>query len=267
MALVGIVAGGIGFPCGQCVQAFHAWNRDLFETGALNSFDSYLRHINWWNMMEITFGAISGFFLAAGLWLNRQLISDAETDDEEVAEISPAWESVLFACHVFLLVSSEFLSMRILSLYQAFGLILCALPLMGVMGGRYWPYLFALPIVAVPIAGKTLRQLSYENSEVETLSGWIMFVIVPIAVALTAALWLAHLGKQGQTSRQFARIGLIITTWLYFCLNFAFFRNPWPWAEWTGRTPSGIIFIVCSLSLTLAAVCVRARLRAKAKLT
>ena len=43
-----------------------------------------------------------------------------------------------------------------------------------------------------------------------------------------------------------ARIGLPVAVWLYFGLNFAFFRIPWPWKEWTGRTPSGIIFFVCA---------------------
>jgi hypothetical protein len=130
---------------------------------------------------------------------------------------------------------------------------------MGVMGGRYWPYLYALPIVAVPIAGKTLRELAYKSTDVATMTGWITFLVVPLAVAMTAALWLAHMGKRGQTSRQFASTGLVVATWLYFGLNFAFFRVPWPWNDWTGRTPSGIIFLICSVSLTLAAVCVDTR--------
>jgi hypothetical protein len=127
-------------------------------------------------------------------------------------------------------------------------------PFIGVLGGRYWPYLFALPIVAVPIAGKTLRELAYNNAEISKPAGWVLYVAIPLAAMLTAALWLAHKGKQGQTSRPLASVGLLLTTWLYFGLNFAFFRVPWPWQEWTGRTPSGIIFMVCALSLTVAAV-------------
>jgi len=45
-----------------------------------------------------------------------------------------------------------------------------------------------------------------------------------------------------------------LVTWLYFGLNFEFFRLPWPWQAWTGRTPSAIIFFVCSLALTAAAL-------------
>ena len=259
MALAGVIAGGIGFPCGQCVQAIHAWNIELFENGALSRFSSYLQYVNWWNMMEITFGAISGFVLAAGLWWNQRLISAEPVGEEERFEIPPAWEFVLFACHLFFLAASEFLPIRILGVYQAYGLILCALPLMGVMGGRYWPYLGALPVVAAPIAAKTLRELSYKNAVVEPATGWALLVAAPLAAALAAALWFARQGRRGRTSHQFARIGLLLAVWLYFALNFAFFRVPWPWAEWTGRTPSGLIFLACAVALTLAAIFVQPR--------
>ncbi|MCA9221277.1 MAG: hypothetical protein KDA71_13180 [Planctomycetales bacterium] len=187
------------------------------------------------------------------------MIAAPEAADEETVEITPGWEFALVASHVFLLVVSEFTSTPTVEEYQAFGLIMCAIPLLGVTGGRYWPYLCALPVVAVPIAGKTLRQLSYENTEIPVATGWFLLVAAPLAISLVAALWLARQGKRGQTSRQFARVGLLAATWLYFGLNFAFFRYPWPWGEWTGRTPSGIIFIACALALTLAALFVGSR--------
>jgi len=79
-------------------------------------------------------------------------------------------------------------------------------------------------------------------------------VVIPLVVTLGLALWLARKGREGQTSRTFARIGLLAAVWLYFGLNFAFFRVPWPWKEWTGRTPSAIIFFVCAVCLSAAAV-------------
>jgi hypothetical protein len=252
MAFTGMLAGGLGFSLGQCVQAFHAWNPERFQAGLLGRLDPYM---NWWNMMEISFGAIFGGLLAAGLWLNRHKIAQDAPRDEVV--ISPPWEFVLLAAHLFLLVNAEFLGIPVLALFLQFGLLMALFPFVGVLGGRYWPYLFALPIVAVPIAGKTLRELAYNNAEISKPAGWILYVAIPLAVMLTAALWLAHKGKQGQTSHPLASVGLLLTTWLYFGLNFAFFRVPWPWQEWTGRTPSGIIFMICTLSLTAAAVVLR----------
>ena len=57
LAVVGFIAGGIGFSTGQCVQAFHAWNPELFRQGPFGSIEPYM---NWWNMMETTFGLILG---------------------------------------------------------------------------------------------------------------------------------------------------------------------------------------------------------------
>ncbi len=69
------------------------------------------------------------------------------------------------------------------------------------------------------------------------------------------AFLILHHAKRRQPKRyHFARIGLLLCTWMYFLLNYAFFRFPWPWAEWTGRTPNGIIFTVCAVGLTLAAL-------------
>jgi hypothetical protein len=42
--------------------------------------------------------------------------------------------------------------------------------------------------------------------------------------------------------------------WLYFGLNFAVFQFPWPWAEWTARTPNALVFLVCAAGLTWLAL-------------
>jgi hypothetical protein len=329
LAFVGFIAGGLGFSLGQCVQAVHAWNPEVFivveepapeeETEEVDDAESppeesldndtespaepvtenredadleenslepaaddsdktesspesvapswrrlsrrilvKLTHkANWWNLMEITFGAIWGAVMALGLWLNRHLIAHPKIEDEVEPEIPPGWEFVLFAVHFSLIVGAEFSGDRLLVFYYlSFGLVMSTLPLMGIMGGRYWPYLFALPMVAVPIAGKTLLAMVY-RSEPPFMSpneGWGYLIALPLGVSLIAAFWLAMLGRKGQSSRTFARLGLLLTTWLYFGLNFAFFQVPWPWEEWTGRTHSGVIFIVFSICLTLAAL-------------
>ena len=254
MAIAGFIAGGIGFPSGQAIQALNAWNPEFFRTGVLSWLEPVLPYMNWWNMMEITFGAVAGFFLAVGLWFNRHMIQETEESDEPT-EISPGWEFTLLICHVYFLVGSGFFAVATLSEYQSFGLILCAIPLIGVVGGRYWPYLCALPVAAVPIAGKTLLNLSYQSTDTAIVTGWVLYVIIPMTLSLVLALWLANLGRRGQKSLPFARIGLLFTTWLYFGLNLAFFRIPWPFTEEiTGRTPSTVIFIVCSVALTLAVI-------------
>ena len=78
--------GGLGFPIGQSLQAWHAWNRDLFREGWLAHLDKV---INWWNFMEITFGLVLGAVLGLGLWLNRRI---AALDGPGDVTITPAVE-------------------------------------------------------------------------------------------------------------------------------------------------------------------------------
>ena len=249
LALAGFLGGGLGFSLGQCVQAFHAWNRELFSTGLLGDLSA---HINWWNMMEISFGAIFGGVLAWAVWFHQKEIVSESPPDE--VTVSPRWETMLWSAFVVILAGGEFAETPSLAVFLEYSLLIAAIPLIGIFGGRYWPYLFALPTVAVTITGKTLRDLSYEHAELSEPLGWIVLVVIPIFAACAIALWLCWKGEQGQSSRDFARLGLPFCAWLYFYLNFAIFRLPWPWAEWTFRTPSAIIFTVCAICLTIAAV-------------
>ncbi|MEM9659758.1 MAG: hypothetical protein AAF961_15460, partial [Planctomycetota bacterium] len=57
-----------------------------------------------------------------------------------------------------------------------------------------------------------------------------------------------------RTAVQFASCALLVTLGTYFCLNFAFFRFPWPWGVWTMRTPNALCFAVCTALLTAAAL-------------
>ena len=56
LALWGILGGALGFPLGQSIQAYHAWNPEIFTGGIWEDLGA----VNWWNMMETTFGAIMG---------------------------------------------------------------------------------------------------------------------------------------------------------------------------------------------------------------
>ena len=173
MAGVGFLAGALGFPIGQCIQAFHAWNPGLFGSGTLQAIDPY---INWWNMMETTFGAIGGGGLAWGLWENRQRIAVGE--DDEIS-ISPRWEVAMVAAHLVLLIGAEFNLVPALGPFVEYSPALAILALPGIVGGRFWAYLFALPIVALPIAIKTLYSGPDGGAPFDRPSGWVLLVALP----------------------------------------------------------------------------------------
>ena len=101
LALWGML-GGLGFPLGQCLQSFHAWHREMFQSGLWTQLDPLM---NWWNWMETTFGLVLGTCLGCGLWLNRRLI---RMDTEPPVTIKAPVEWVLVIVHVTLLIIGEF---------------------------------------------------------------------------------------------------------------------------------------------------------------
>ena len=184
------------------------------------------------------------------IWSNSSRIQVPKTTLE--AAWRPPIEWILLVIHLVLLVLVEFGSINVVDIFYDLGLIMAVIPMVAVAGGRFWPYLMVLPIIAVPIAGKTLRQLVYREETMSATLGWGLFVVIPLALFTWIAMRYAR-SKHVKTDQSFVTTTLLLTTWFYFGINFAFFHFPWPWAEWTGRTPSGIIFTVCAIGLTAAA--------------
>lgn len=256
MAIIGYIAGGLGFSGGQCVQAFHAWHPEVFTEGALSMFRDYFAFFNWWNMMETSFGLIFGSILGLGLWANRHLIS-SDTATPEVT-IKPEWEVMLVVVHTILLVCAEFVklpsSLWLISRYIEFGLVMAIIPMIGIVGGRLWPYLMVLPITAIPICGKSLRQMLAEQFFTLPGTGWLFLVMIPVGITLCVAAWLISNSDRNQRASRFGAVALLVTTWLYFGLNTQFFHAAWPWEQWTGRTPNQIINMICTIGLTSLAI-------------
>ena len=246
LAFWGILGGVLGFPGGQSLQAFHAWNPEIFKQGIWIELDP---HMNWWNMMETTYGAIMGAMLGLGLWRNRGRIHPVEPPEEDRLRVGV--EGILLAVHLPLLIAVEFAEIGAIDRVYDLGLILVALPMVAVAGGRWWPFLQILPLTLLPIAGKTVvKQLSYGEESIGMLASWSIYFVVPLLLMTSFAIWSSRQGEKKQPGPLFLRRSLLACTWAYFLLNYAFFHFPWPWAEWTSRTPNGIIFTVCAIGLT-----------------
>lgn len=246
LALFAMLGGAIGFPLGQCVQAFHAWNPQLFQSGWGQSIDA----INWWNCMETTFGAVWGGTLALGLWLNRRRIARLT---EPVESNMPLWlECALIALHVASLLFEEFIAIPWFEPIADLALPLGVIPILAVAGGRYWPYFMALPLTMLPIAGKTVRKLAYEQDSIPVEWGWIVYVAIPLTMTTALACWLAQPVRARQLGRGFAGCTLLLVVWLYYALNHAVFAFPWFWPT-AQRTPNDLIFLTCASGLTWAA--------------
>jgi hypothetical protein len=155
------------------------------------------------------------------------------------------------------LIPWNFLSIDAIDRFADLAVTMGILPVLGIMAGRWWPYLMALPVVAVPIMGKTIRDLATEAEAIPLLAGICVYGLMPLFIVVSLAL------REGQRPQApalaFVRGSLVLMTWVYFYLNWAFFRYPWPWEPWTGRTPHGMIFLLCATALTTAALCLYRR--------
>lgn len=250
LALVGFVAGGVGFASGQSLQAFHAWSPEFFQRGVLARFDPLM---NWWNMMEITFGVFLGGGLGVGVWLTRRSIGQLQ--DAETVSFPVVVDWVLAAVYVVIIVTWNFLSVDRFDAIADLAIPIGIIPVIGIFGGRLFPYLMALPLVCVPIAGKTLRHLVNETHLVDTSRGWLMFVVTPLLLMSIVAVHSWNDGRRDSaSSARFAAVSLFVATWVYFWLNFAFFHFPWPWLPPTSRTPSAWIMLCFAGALTAATV-------------
>ncbi|MGY8691043.1 MAG: hypothetical protein ACKVHP_25295, partial [Verrucomicrobiales bacterium] len=250
LTLWGVLAGGLGFAGGQCVQAAHAWHPTFFDEGWLTPI---AQHINWWNAMETSFGCIFGAVLAYGVWRNRHRLVQTSTEVE--ITLTPAAEIILLVIHIAAVVTEGFIPFRPMARFAEPAITMGILPILGIMAGRWWPYLFALPIVAIPIAGKTLKALAYKPEaipEIPEVAGICVYLLIPLFLVTSIAIRFAK--DPTKAGLSFTRWSLVIMVWMYFLLNWAFFRFPWPWETWTGRTPSGLVFTLFAFALTFAAV-------------
>ena len=244
MTVWGMFAGGLGFTLGQCVQAYHAWNANVIKNGFLSSIYPY---INWWNMMEITFGAVFAFIITFGLWYNRHHISS--NDNNNSFQLGFKNELVLLVVHIVALLTWNFISFSTFDWFADRAITMGIIPIVAIIGGRAWPYLICLPITALPIAGKTLRYLAYRTNDVSLITGWVIYFFIPLIFITWFSLKLIRNQNNHSNGMSFIRHTLCINTVFYFYMNWSFFNWPWPWTNWTMRTPSGIIFLFCTISL------------------
>lgn len=256
LAVWGVLGGALGFPSGQCLQAGHAWHPEWFANGPMAALDPYM---NWWNWMETTFGAVMAAVLAVGLIRNRKLIGLPKAGTPEpmpAASVDlplPA-ELLFLAVHVGLLVLCEMVELPPFNRFYDHGLVAGVLPLVAVAGGRASPFLMMLPITLLPISVKTVTMLTTGDPPLTTNVVWPVCGVMPMAIAAWMAGWMMPLSREGRAAARPLAVTLLLTSLTYYLLNLAVFRFPWPWLDWTGRTPNALAFTLAVVVVLWVAV-------------
>jgi hypothetical protein len=227
----GFVAGGIGFAGGQLWQAGHAWFPDVYK----QLFGQVDGMVNWWNIMEITFGSIWGGALSGLMYRYQGELRDGPASDAKA--LSPVWVYVLAGIHVCLLYVWTFCSIPWFDAVADLGIPMTVLPLVLIItGGVRGAAIVALPLTALPIAAKTYVALCVDASRLPRTSGFAWLVIIPLAMTIGA------ISTRQTKAAPLLATGLAVVTLVYYGLNFAFFDFPWPWLAPTGRSHSALLF-------------------------
>ena len=239
----GFDAGGIGFAGGQLWQAGHAWFPDIYK----QVFGQVDGMVNWWNIMEITFGSVWGGALSGVMYRFQSEVREyPDTDGKPWPSV---WVYVLAGIHVCLLYVWTFCSFPWFDAVADLGIPMTVLPLLLiVVGGVRGAAIVALPLTALPIAAKTYVALCVDASRLPRTSGFAWLVIIPL-VMLTGAI-----STRQTKAAPLLATGLVVVTLVYYGLNFAFFDFPWPWAPATGRSHSALLFTIDSVILLTCAL-------------
>ena len=124
----GVVGGGLGFSVGQMLQAF-SWAHPEF---------AFRPWIDWWKVMELTFGFVGGVFIAlAALTTPRQALRS----DAPEPKSTPLVVEWLGMGVWVLMVVGYFVREPVTSLLAALPFVAGIVALSGLLFGRYWPWI------------------------------------------------------------------------------------------------------------------------------
>jgi hypothetical protein len=132
-----------------------------------------------------------------------------------------------------------------------FGIVMAVIPFVCNVRGRLWPWFQMFTITLLPITASTVFELAIREPIIAPIPGWTFYFAVPLAIATGIAVYYARHALKGRIRPDIIPIALLFNIWVYFALNWAIFRYPWPWTPWTSRTPNGMVFAVFAIGLTI----------------
>lgn len=209
LALFGLVAGGVGFTLGQSLQAYCAWHSPFSPDLA--------RYIDAWKIMEVTFGLVVGLVMAFACLVlySRQDLSHYE---DEVT-LSPITEIILFLIMADVMLLWNVRSYASIDVIADIALTMGIIPIACIVGGRVWPYLGATLYIVVPIAGRAVQAVVYDQEMFGEAWGLTLLFRLPLLVMLLVGLLAMRRGERSATGASSARLMTIAAIWVFTLLS------------------------------------------------
>jgi len=173
LALWGLLGGGLGFALGECLQA---WGMHRAPFGA-----RVQRWMDWWKVMEVSFGLLGG----AGLGLGWLLFGpDPSLRPYLDPTVHPAVEMLLLAAWITWLVVAERGPGLANSVWEA-SFVAVLVPMALAFGGSVTSLVILGPVLLLVSGDNVVRQWAIEAKLVRP---WVAWTVLGVAVLATANL-------------------------------------------------------------------------------
>jgi len=145
MALVGFIGGGAGFAVGEMIQAWGIWRKPLG--------DKAQPWMDWWKVMEMTFGLIGGAAIGLGyVWLGHDVGSGATVPGQN--HLAGVTLTALWVVPILMAANGAILPERIWDAPVVLGMVMLA----GISAGGATPVLLVWAVISYVSSVDTLQR-------------------------------------------------------------------------------------------------------------
>ena len=175
MACWGILGGAVGFAGGEWLQTWGSHRRPFGERAQA--------WIDWWKVMEVSFGLLAGAALGLGWYL---LEPGTRAVAAPPSHLGASLELVVLVPWTAWLVAAE-TGWRPANAVWGLSFAVIALPMAAVFGGTLWPAFVVLPLLLLVSGDNVVREWSREARRASPLGLWTG--LVALAVLACGAAW------------------------------------------------------------------------------